>query len=79
MKRNENGTLASLPVGEYATIEEISSDCTIKRRLADLGFVAGKTVECVLKSPLGDPSAYLVRGALIALRRSDAARISVQK
>ena len=42
------------------------------RRLTDLGLVRGTRVTCVLRSPAGDPRAYLIRGALIALRRADA-------
>ncbi len=48
-------------------------------RLAELGFIAGTRIECVAKAPLGDPIAYLVRGAVIALRRSDARELCVRK
>ncbi len=60
MKRNERRTLASLSVEEDAEIEEISADSAIKRRLADLGFCRGEAVICMYRSPLGDPSAYLI-------------------
>jgi len=40
-------------------------------------FLEGARVECIMKSPLGDPVAYLVKGAVIALRREDAASITV--
>ena len=81
MKRNDNKieTLASLSVGESAKIEAVSPECRIKRRLADLGFSRGNRVVCLMRSPLGDPCAYLIRGALIALRRSDAMRVTVVK
>ena len=36
----------------------------------DLGLVRGTRVTCVTRSPAGDPGAYLIRGALIALRHS---------
>ena len=79
IKENENGTLASLSVGESAKIVAVSAECRIKRRLADLGFSRGNRVVCLMRSPLGDPCAYLIRGALIALRRSDAACVTVVK
>ena len=44
----------------------------------DLGFSAGEHVECVLKSPPGDPRAYLVRGTVTALRGKDAAEITLR-
>lgn len=46
-------------------------------RLRDLGLIEGTQVECLMRSPLGDPSAYLIRGAVIALRGSDAELVSV--
>jgi Fe2+ transport system protein FeoA len=48
-----------------------------RRRLMDLGFVPGTQIEIALKNPLGDPTAYLVRGAVIALRRVQARQIQV--
>jgi Fe2+ transport system protein FeoA len=45
--------------------------------LLDLGFVPGSAVEVNLVSPAGDPTAYLVRGALIALRREQARFIRI--
>ena len=64
-------TLSSLTPGEYGIVESIAHESKIERRLLDLGIVPGTKVLCVLKSPLGDPTAYFVRGALIALRCSD--------
>ena len=51
----------------------------MRRRLQDMGLVEGTEVECVLKSPSGDPTAYGVRGALIALRAEDARQVLVTK
>ena len=68
-------TLDALSVGERAVIDKVNISGGMRRRLYDLGFVGGAEVECVGKSPLGDPSAYLVRGAVIALRAVDAACI----
>ena len=49
----------------------------IRRRLQDLGLVPGAVVECVAQSPLGTPSAYRIRGAVIALRKKDAQSVLV--
>ena len=43
----------------------------MRRRLQDIGLIEGTVVECVGKSPLGDPCAYVIRGAVIALRSED--------
>ena len=48
------------------------------RRFRDLGLVEGTRVGCVLCSPLGDPKAYRVRGALIAIRKEDAEMMAVE-
>ena len=45
------------------------------RRLFDLGLVPGTSVTCTAVSPAGDPAAYLIRGAVIAIRGKDAAGV----
>ena len=51
----------------------------MRRRLLDLGLVENTAVECLGRSPGGDPAAYLIRGAVIALRDSDSRDILVQR
>lgn len=68
-------TLTHLPIGTKATVDTLDPDSNIKRRLLDLGFTRGTVVEAVQKSPGGDPIAYLVRGAVIALRSEDSATV----
>ena len=48
-----------------------------RRRLLDLGFVPGTPVEVDMVSPAGDPTAYRVRGSVVALRREQADLIRV--
>ena len=50
-----------------------------RRRLLELGLFPGTVVEAVMDSPLGDPTAYRVRDMTIALRRSQARWIEVQR
>ena len=47
----------------------------MRRRMIDLGIVEGTKIECVGRSPSGDPSAYMIRGAVIAIRKRDAKNI----
>ena len=70
-------TLDKLDINERARVRGVELCSPMYRRLLDLGFVRGSLVECVGKSPSGDPSAYLVRGAVIALRSEDARGIGV--
>ena len=50
-----------------------------RRRLLDLGLVRGTPVTRELTSAGGDPVAYRIRGALIALRRTQAAWIRIER
>ena len=70
--------LSELEQGRQALILDINSSGDMRRRLQDLGFIKGADVTCVKKSPLGDPIAFLIRGAVIALRHEDSSRIQIQ-
>ncbi|MCI1960209.1 MAG: ferrous iron transport protein A [Clostridia bacterium] len=63
--------------GEKATVKQLLSSGTIRRRFLDIGLTENTEVECVGKSPAGDPSAYLIRGAVIAIRSEDSKDILV--
>lgn len=71
-------SLADTPVGQERHVESLSATGIMRRRLLDLGFVPGAPVSVVRKAPLGDPTAYLIRGAIIALRKEEAAFIQVK-
>ena len=71
--------LCSLIPGEKARVVEILPCGDIRRRFLDIGLIRDTEVECVAKSPFGDPSAYLVRGATIAIRNEDSSSILVDK
>jgi len=72
--------LSELEPGESAEIVRISkaSRGAERRRLMDLGILPGTLVSAEIKGPVGDPTAYRIRGALIALRREQAQRILIQ-
>lgn len=72
-------TLSSLKKGEKAKIIELKNSGDIKRRLQDIGLIKGTAVKCSFISPLGDPTAYLIKGALIAIRSEDAEKIIIQR
>ena len=72
-------TLDRLPLNRRAVVAAVSAPEDQRRRLLELGFVPGGEVSAVHESPWGDPVAYAVCGAVIALRRADARQISVRR
>lgn len=62
---------------EKCIVKSIEAKDDIRRRLQDMGLIPGTQIQCVFKSPYGDPTAYLIRGALVALRKADADNIFV--
>ena len=68
-------TLDALRVGQWGEVAEVLTEPAMRRRLLDLGLVPGTAVSCTAVSPAGDPAAYLIRGAVIALRGRDAAGV----
>ncbi len=71
-------SLNTLSVGHSAQVAQVCAAAAMRRRLMDIGLIPGAQVTCVAKSPSGDPAAYLICGAVIALRNADAAEIQVQ-
>lgn len=71
--------LSELPVGEKGEVVSLSSSGNERRRMLDLGLIQGTTVEAISKSPSGNPIAYFIRGAVIALRDIDADRILIRR
>ena len=70
-------TLDKLNINEKGTVSALTLCGSIKRRMLDLGLATGTEVECIGRSPSGDPSAYLIRGAVIAVRARDACGVVI--
>ena len=77
MKTENIVTLDHVMVGKTAKVKELTNTGSMRRRLLDIGLVEGTEVECLQKSPAGDPVAYGIRGAVIALRSEDSAQVLV--
>ena len=71
-------TLDQLPTGPRARVTTLQLTGAERRRMMDLGILPGAAIEVALENPLGDPTAYRVRGAVIALRREQAQQIQVE-
>ncbi len=76
---NQTVPLSALEEGQEALVGALRADGPIRRRLRDLGLTDGARVVCLQKSPSGDPAAYLIRGAVVALRRQDAGTILMKE
>ena len=63
--------LSDIKPGESARIRSLSCSGSLRRRLLDIGLVENTAVTCLGASPAGDPKAYLIRGAVIAIRSRD--------
>ena len=74
-------TLLDLAPGEVGRVIDLSAACqgAQRRRLLDLGVVRGTPIVAELVSAAGDPVAYRIRGALIALRREQAEWIQIER
>lgn len=75
----QTATLCDIRPGQRAVIKELKADNSIHRRFLDIGLVRGTKVECVGRSPAGSPSAFLIRGAVIAIRLEDCRNIIVDR
>lgn len=72
-------TLNLLEIGEKAKVSKVSKNSNLYRRFLDLGITNGEVVECVSESFFKNPRAYLIRGAVIAIRNDDAECVEVER
>ncbi len=68
--------LSQLSPGEKGEVLTLQTAGAMRRRLLDLGHTE---VMCLGQSPLGDPKAYLIRGAVIAIRAIDSRKILISR
>jgi DtxR family Mn-dependent transcriptional regulator len=76
-----DATLADVDPGQAAAVIDLAPACrgVERRRLMDLGIVPGTRITAELRAAGGDPTGYRIRGAMIALRRSQAEQVLVQR
>lgn len=70
-------SLNDINPGEKAKVLQLLSSGSIRRRLLDIGLIENTEIECIGKSPSGDPTAFLIRGAVIAIRSEDLKNILI--
>lgn len=71
-------TLVDLHPGHTGEVIQLTMEGENRRRLLDLGLVPGTSVTALFSSPLGDPTTYRIRGAMIALRAEQARQILIR-
>ena len=69
--------LSELKTGEKGVIIKVMGHGGFRRRIIEMGFIKGKTVEVILNAPLKDPIKYKIMGYEISLRRQEAEMIEV--
>ena len=72
-------SLNSIRPGERAVVHALNLSGSMRRRLLDIGLIENTGVECLGRSPGGDPSAFLIRGAVIAIRSEDCENILIKQ
>lgn len=70
--------LDELPLGGVCRVAQVDASGSFHRRMLDLGITSGTKITALHKSISGNPIAYEIRGAVIALRKEDAKSIAIQ-
>ena len=71
--------MSELEPGMCGEVVAFHNDGSMCQRLQDLGLIKGSRVTCLGKSLWGDPAAYRICGAVIALRRADCTQILLRE
>lgn len=69
--------LSQLSPGSTARVRALASEGITRRRMLDLGLVDNTVIKVLQKGPSGEPVAFLIRGAVIALRSDETSKILV--
>ena len=69
--------LSELKTGERGIIAKVYGHGSFRKRITEMGFIKGKTVQVVLNAPLKDPIEYEIIGYKISLRREEADMIEI--
>jgi len=71
-------TMNKLEAGQSAEVVALKTEGDMRRRFMDLGLIEGTSVVCLGQSPAGDPKAFLIKGAVIAIREEDSSSVIVK-
>ncbi len=69
--------LSELQTGERAVVVRVAGHGAFRKRIIEMGFIKGVTVETILNAPLNDPIKYRIMNFEVSLRRADANKVEV--
>lgn len=69
--------LREAEVSSVVRVVSIKAEGELRRRFFDLGIIEGTKIEVLYRSPFGDPTAYLIRNAVISMRSEESEKINV--
>lgn len=69
--------LSELQTGERGVVVRVQGHGAFRKRIIEMGFIKGVTVESILNAPLKDPIKYRIMNFEVSLRRSDAERVEI--
>ncbi len=69
--------LSDTKLNKNYIVTDVSAENALLRRFLDIGIIKGTEIKRMFTSPFGDPTAYLIKNSVIALRRSDSDKIYV--
>jgi ferrous iron transport protein A len=75
----DSRTLCGLQPGERGLVLSVEGADTVAARLLEMGILPGEEIEMIGAAPMGDPIEYCVYGYRVSLRRSEAARVRIEK
>ena len=70
-------SLNQLPVGGSGSVTRVGGEPDVRRRLLEMGFCNGASVEVVRRAPLGDPIEFRLRGYHLSLRDEQARHVHI--
>lgn len=70
--------LSELLPGEKGIVKKVTGNSMVKRRIVDMGVVAGTIIEVKKFAPLGDPMEIKVKGFNLSLRKKEADIIELE-
>ncbi len=69
--------LSELQAGERGVVVRVAGHGAFRKRIIEMGFIKGVTVEAILNAPLNDPIKYRIMNFEVSLRRSDAQKVEI--
>ena len=69
--------LSDLQTGMSGVVVRVAGHGAFRKRIIEMGFIKGVTVQTVLNAPLKDPIKYRIMNFEVSLRRSDASKVEI--